>query len=138
MYLHAIIVCLETVNPHRHPPAGVSLDKRIKEGGKTYYARISMGHRTQKALGYFHTPEEAARAYDREARRMGKPLNFPNEVREQFNFGVSTKSRNYLEVAGGTALLEFMNGGSDGINASIDALRSDNGGSSGSQSALIV
>ena len=34
-------------------------------------------------LGYYETEEEAARAYDRRARSMRKPLNFPEEVREQ-------------------------------------------------------
>jgi hypothetical protein len=49
---------------------------------KPWSARISPGGRVQKRLGYYDTPEEAARAYDRAARKMlpsGAYLNFPDK-----------------------------------------------------------
>ena len=55
---------------------GVSLNKGQKS--KSWQVRIKIDGKL-KHLGYHATEEEAARAYDAEAARLGQELNFPEE-----------------------------------------------------------
>lgn len=48
-------------------------------GSNGWQAQIRVGG-TMNHLGVFRSPEEAARAYDEQARLLGRHLNFPNET----------------------------------------------------------
>ena len=57
---------------------GVYRRKNVK-GSRTWQAEISINGST-KYLGTYATEEEAARAFDDQAARLGRELNFPHEV----------------------------------------------------------
>ncbi len=63
---------------------GVGRDKRKKETDKCWRAYIQLEGK-QKSLGYYHTPEEAARAYDRAAIKYYGEFANTNFLREDYD-----------------------------------------------------